>query len=108
MSFDYEDKETNRLQAAALWRSSLDRCRRFWVLTFLPHTMPLEAWRGWHPESEVEGGLLREEGICQGLPPDISSGSLRQHLLHAHFADVTCMLTFRKQAVFNLVKDNRP
>ena len=61
MSFDYEDKETNRLQAAA---DNIDRIeaiysqdlrRRFWVLTILPHTMPLEAWRGSHPKSGVEG-----------------------------------------------------
>ena len=84
MNFDSKDKETNSLQAAAVNIKSiveiysLDSQRRC--------TMPLEAWRRWHPENGKRG-LLREESLCQGLSPDISGGSLRQHRLNE---DVTC------------------
>ena len=34
---------------------------------------PLEVWKGWHPQTLVEG-----EGICQGSPRDISEVDSRK------------------------------
>ena len=51
MSFDYEDKEINRFQAAGV-NIDMQRCG-----DLLPGQSPEihNATRGWHPESGVEG-----------------------------------------------------
>ena len=74
MSFDYEDKETSRLQAAAdyidsMRLSSLDLRRRLWVLTILPHTMSLKSWSGWNPKSGVEGDFRVKRAFATGSLP---------------------------------------
>ena len=45
---------------------------------------------------------MKEEGLCKGLSPDISGGSLRQH----HLTRRRDLLAFHKHAVFNWLKIN--
>ena len=57
MSFDYEDKETKWLQAAAdLACMDFDLSPEILCSDNSPtHDMPLEAWSRWHSQSGVEG-----------------------------------------------------
>ena len=72
MSFNYEDKETNRLQGAAdnidsmVEITCMDLPRSFWVRTIFPHTMPLEVQRGWNPRVHGVHGTSDGRGPLPG------------------------------------------
>ena len=108
MSFDYEGKETNCLQVAADNIDSIEAIQPGPSSEILgtdnsPTHDTARDMERMAPEEWSRGGIRRDEGLCQGLSPDISCGSLRQHLL---LADMTCWYFSNMHAIFNLVKDN--